>query len=280
MRLSKKIFHCCTFFVLCACSTKAPEKQTENTQENARAETPELDYVVTATLPHDTTSYTQGLLVYGDKVLESTGSPENLKQTRSVMGILDLKTGKIEVKAELDRGKFFGEGIAVHQGKIYQLTWLNQKGFVYDARTFRQTGEFTFSNKEGWGLTSDGHSLIMSDGSNKLSYVNAADFTIRKSIDVMNNGYPETYLNELEFINGFVYANVYNRNYIVKIDTTSGQVVAKLDLSSLVFQAQRKYRLAEVLNGIAYDEKTGELLVTGKLWPLLYRIKVQENQLP
>jgi glutaminyl-peptide cyclotransferase len=132
-----------------------------------------INYGVIATHPHDTSSFTEGLVFYDGSLYEATGSPDDLPQTRSVVGPVDLSTGKINKKVELDRNKYFGEGIVFLNDKLYQLTYKTRVGFIYDAKTFRQINEFTFSSKEGWGLTTDGNHLIMSDGTDKITYLDS-----------------------------------------------------------------------------------------------------------
>jgi glutaminyl-peptide cyclotransferase len=257
-----------------ACSNDNKSKTEEPVVSKPLPEIPSLNFSVIKTYPHDTISYTQGLLIYNKQFFESTGSPMQMEQTKSVFGILDTTTGKIKVKAELDRNKYFGEGLAILDNKIYQITWQNQTGFIYDAKTFKQIGQFNFSNKEGWGLTTDGKYLIMSDGTNKLTYLDPINQAVVKTVEVTRNGYVEDFLNELEFIEGFIYANVYQKNYIVKIDPSNGNIVGILDLSSLVYKARQKYPNAEVLNGIAYDSIFKKTYVTGKLWPEMYQIEI------
>jgi glutamine cyclotransferase len=232
---------------------------------------PTIEYTLAGSLPHDTNAFTEGLLFYNDQLFESTGSPENLPMTKSVFGPVDAKTGKISAKAELDK-QYFGEGIVFLKDKVYQLTYKNQIGFIYDARTFKQLGRFSFANEEGWGLTTDGISIIMSDGTNVLTYLDATTLKPVKTINVSNAGYAEDYLNELEYINGFIYANVWTKNYIVKIDPASGEIVGILDLSVLLDKAKSKYHDSNVTNGIAYDATTDKIYVTGKLWPDIYEI--------
>ena len=252
-------------FIGCSNNTKKSEDKNKITPTDI--EIPTLDYSIVKTFPHDTTSYTQGLIIHDRKIIESTGSPKGMKQTRSVFGILDTITGKINIKAELDRDKYFGEGIVELKNKIYQLTYLNQVGFIYDAKTFKLLGQFSFANKEGWGLTTDGTYLIMSDGTNKLSYLDPSNFKLIKTLEV-----PYSNLNELEFIKGYIYANVYFKNYIVKIDPANGNVIALLDLYPLVSKAREKSAGAEVLNGIAFDSISDRIFVTGKLWKNMYQI--------
>lgn len=261
-----------TFVLITSCSNESKPTETSSINTTTVKETPTINYSLISTLPHDTTSYTQGLLISNGHIFESTGSPINQKQTRSVFGILDTTTGKINIKAELDRTKYFGEGIVIIKNKVYQLTWKNQIGFIYDAKTFKPQGQFSFVNKEGWGLTTDGTYIIMSDGTNVLTYLDPINLKIIKTINVSNNGYAEDYLNELEYIKGHIYANVYQKNYIVKIDPTNGNVVGILDLSSLDNKAKLKSPGAEVLNGIAFDSISNKIYVTGKLWPDIYQI--------
>ncbi len=234
---------------------------------------PTLDYKIINTLPHDTTSFTEGLLFYDQQLFESTGSPDDLPQTKSIFGTVDFKTGKINKKVELDKSKYFGEGIVFFKDKVYQLTYKNQVGFIYNSKTYKTLGQFSFQNKEGWGLTTDGTYIIMSDGTNILTYLDPNNLKVVKTISVSNSGYAEDFLNELEYINGFIYANIWTKNYIVKIDPSNGKVVALLDLSSLLAEAKSKYPNSNVINGIAFDSVANKIYVTGKLWPNIYQIE-------
>ncbi|HEY0030115.1 MAG TPA: glutaminyl-peptide cyclotransferase [Bacteroidia bacterium] len=262
-----------TILLLSACSDNKPEQEKEKTPVKKEETVPSIDYKIIAKLPHDTTSFTQGLVFYKGQLYESTGSPEGVSYTRSVLGPVDLKTGKISVKAELDKNQFFGEGIVILNNKLYQLTYKNQIGFIYDVKTFRQTGRFVYQNKEGWGLTTDGSSLIMSDGTNVLTYLDPVSLKQTKTINVTNGGYAEDKLNELEYINGYIYANIWTKNYIVKIDPASGKTVGTIDLSEIVYDAESKHPESEVLNGIAYDSISKSIYVTGKLFPTIYQIE-------
>jgi len=253
----------------CGEETKKPVQETE---EKSAPAVPVISYSVTQTYPHDTLSFTEGFLVDKGQLFESTGSPDNLPQTRSVFGITDLKTGKIDVKIELDRKKYFGEGIVILNDKLYQVTYKNQTGFIYDVKTFRKTGEFTYANKEGWGLTTDGKNIIMSDGTNNLTFFDPVGFKPLKTLTVTENGYASDYLNELEYINGFIYANVWTTHSIVKIDPATGKIVGKLLLSPIYEEAGYKYAGAESLNGIAYDAEKDKIYITGKMWANIYEI--------
>ncbi|HTI11437.1 MAG TPA: glutaminyl-peptide cyclotransferase [Puia sp.] len=235
---------------------------------------PVINYSVVQALPHDTASFTEGLLVHDGQIYESTGTEPGMPATRrSLFGIVDPKTGKISPKAELDRNKYFGEGIAFLKDKVYQLTWTTKIGFIYDAKTFKKTGEFNIPVKEGWGMTTDGSNLIMSDGSSNISYVDPTTFRLVKVVGVTDNNGPVSNINELELINGFLYANQWQTNYILKIDPSSGKVMGRLDLTSLANEAKNKSGSSDTLNGIAYDSATGKIYVTGKLWPNIYEIK-------
>jgi glutamine cyclotransferase len=235
---------------------------------------PVIDYYYVKSYPHDTTSFTEGFLITRDTLFESTGSPEEYPRTRSVFGPVDLSTGRINIKVELNREKYFGEGIAYLNGKFYQLTYTTKIGFVYDATTYKKINEFSFLSNQGWGLTTDGKDLIMSDGTNKLTYLDPGTFLVTKIIPVTVNESAKRNLNELEFINGFIYANLWPTDTIVKIDTASGKVVGLLDLTSLAKEAKSICPEALEMNGIAYDPSSDEILITGKLWPKIYRIKL------
>lgn len=234
---------------------------------------PEIKFTVEAQYPHDAGSFTEGLHFHEGKLYESTGSPDNLPQTRSLLGPVDLKTGKIDVKAELDRATYFGEGSVFLNDKIYQLTYKNQTGFIYDARTFKNIGKFSYTNREGWGLTTDGKSLIMSDGTSYLYFLDPVSFTVTKTLDVAEAGRVTENLNELEYIKGYIYANVWMTSTIVKIDPNSGDIVGKMDLSALLMESKTRNPNAQETNGIAYDSLSNKIMVTGKLWPTIYEIK-------
>jgi glutamine cyclotransferase len=260
-------------FLLASCSESPDTTEVRKKTVISENKVPDINFMVAATFPHDTLSFTEGFLFNEGQLFESTGSPDNYPYTRSVFGPVDLKTGKIDKKAELDRSVYFGEGILFLKGKIYQLTYKNQIGFIYDAKTFKKAGQFSYTNKEGWGLTTDGMNIIMSDGTNTLTYLDPATLKVTKTLSVSENGYAADYLNELEYINGFIYANVWTTNKIVKIDPATGKIMGKLDLISLLHEARTKYPGATELNGIAFDAATNKIYVTGKLWPCIYQIE-------
>ena len=232
-----------------------------------------INFKVIKTYPHDTESFTEGFLFYNNQLFESTGSPEEFPKTRSVLGIVDLNTGKIDIKVELDRNSYFGEGIVIFEGRIFQLTYKNQTGFIYDSKSYKKIGSFKYSNKEGWGLTSDGKNIIMSDGTNIITYLDPDSLKVIKTLNVTFNGSSALYMNELEFIDGYLYANIWTTNNIAKIDPKTGIIVGIIDLSSLFYEARKSYPMSEATNGIAYDSSKDRIFVTGKFWPTIYQIK-------
>lgn len=255
------------FFYSCKNEDKPPAEE-ENTPK-----IPTLNYAVKRTYLHDTTSFTEGFLFHDSILYESTGAQPDLLSTRSLFGAMDLQTGRIKVKAELDRNKYFGEGIVFFGNKVYQLTYTTQKGFIYDAKTFKPLGEFSFPNREGWGLTTDSTYLIMSDGTSQLTYFSPDSFKMKQTISVTDTRNPVDRLNELEYINGFIYANIYTTPLIVKIDPATGYIVGKLDLSTLVNEVKQMYPQSMEMNGIAYNPATRTVFVTGKMWPVVYEIE-------
>ncbi len=238
---------------------------------NAVTKTPLINYAVINSFPHDTTLFTEGLLFHNGQLFESTGSPEELPRTKSLIIKNDLATGKFDKEVEINKTKYFGEGIFFFNNKLYELTYKNHVCFVYDANTFKLLDSVHYTNNEGWSLTCN-KQMIRSDGTDTLTYINPQNFKKVKTLEVTDNGTPLNNLNELEYINGFIYADVWKTNFIVKIDTTNGNVVGKLDLTSLVNDAQNKNPKVDVLNGIAYDSATDKIYVTGKLYSNIYEI--------
>jgi glutaminyl-peptide cyclotransferase len=261
--------------LMAACTNSSRQDASAAEGDKAPDNTPPaINYIVVRAMPHDTSSFTEGFLFHDGQLFESTGTEPSMPENRrSLFGVVDPKTGKIDKKAELDREKYFGEGIVFLNGKVYQLTYTTKIGFIYDAKTFKKLGEFTFPSKEGWGMTTDGTYLIMSDGTSNISYLDPNTFRLVRILGVTDNNGPVSNINELELIKGFLYANQWQTNYILKIDPSSGKVVGKLDLTSLAESARNKYVGSEVMNGIAYDSTSGKVLVTGKLWPEIYEIR-------
>lgn len=228
---------------------------------------PKYGYEIVNSWPHDSNAFTQGLILVDGKLLESTGQ-EGYSSLRSV----ELETGKILKKVDVP-DPYFAEGITVLNGKVYQLTWQHQLGFIYDAQTFERVGEFKYHG-EGWGITTDGKSLIISDGSSRLRFLDGTNFAVTKTINVLDGQTPVKELNELEYIKGEIYANVWHVDRIAVIDPQTGRVKSWIDLTGLI-PADALNNEEAVLNGIAYDQANDKLFVTGKLWPLLFEIKVK-----
>ena len=228
---------------------------------------PLYSYRVTQTYPHDSAAFTQGL-TFDDKgnLFEGTGL-EGLSSLRRV----NLVDGKVLQQINL-KEEHFGEGIAVVGDKIVQLTWQNKIGFVYDKETFEQLYTFDL-NTEGWGLTYDGIHLILSDGTSELHFLDTTTYQTINSINVHDKEGPVENLNELEYINGVIYANIWFSTKIAIINPTTGQVQAYIDLEETA-QPHTSKDINAVLNGIAYNTKTNKLYVTGKLWSNLYEITV------
>ena len=246
---------------------------TEAEDETAGPVTPAIKYTEEDYFFHDNTLYTEGLLVHNGQLFESTGSPDTSR--KSLIGISDLKTGKFIKKVALTDTSLFGEGIVFFKDKLYQLTYKNKTGFIYDANTFKRTGQFTYANKEGWGLTTDGVYLIMSDGTDTLTYLDPNNLKPVKKLPVTENGSKRDSLNELEYIKGYIYANVWVTDHIVKINPADGKVTGKLDCSALAMRAAMTKPNCGEMNGIAYDSTTGAVYITGKHWPHIYQLKLK-----
>lgn len=223
-------------------------------------------YEVINSWPHDTNAFTQGLVWHDGALYESTGL-----NGRSSVRRVDLQTGQVLQKRDVP-SQYFAEGLAVVGDAAYQLTWLSQFGYVYDLRSFDIRRTFNYTG-EGWGLTFDGQSLIMSDGSNRLRFLSPDSFELQRAISVYDGSNPINRLNELEFIGGEIWANIWQSDRIVIIEPHGGRVTGWLDLKGLLKPEDRTGPV-DVLNGIAWDEAGKRLFVTGKLWPKLYEIKI------
>ncbi len=222
-------------------------------------------YVSLGAYEHDTNAYTQGLFFLNDRLIESTG-----ERGKSTLRKVHPVTGEVLQNVPL-ADTYFGEGCTVYKDKIYQLTWTSRVGFIYDLE-LNQTGTFQYST-DGWGLTTMGDTLVMSDGSERLYFMNPMGFTEIDQIEVYNNVGKVTQLNELEYINGHIYANEYQSNKIHVIEPTTGRVLKTIDMSGIL--SPDEVSKADVLNGIAYDAEGDRLFVTGKWWPWLFEIKLQ-----
>jgi glutamine cyclotransferase len=242
-----------------------PSTEPEPTPNPSTATALAYGYEVVNTFPHDPGAFTQGL-VFSDGVLfESTGL-----NGQSSLRRVALETGEVLKQRDID-AQYFAEGLALFDGRLIQLTWRNGVGFVYDKDSFEPLGNFTYPN-EGWGLTQDGTHLIMSDGSSTLRFLDPHTFEVVREVAVTSEGQPVVRLNELEYVAGEIWANVWQTDAIARIDPATGAVRGWIDLSGLLPAEERA--AADVLNGIAYDAAGDRLFVTGKLWPTLFEIRV------
>jgi len=212
--------------------------------------------------PHNTSSFTQGLEFLGSQLIEGTG-----QFGQSVLGFVKVESGEMTGPVKLDQ-TYFGEGVTVLKNNIYQLTWQQQKCFVYDAKNLTKKKDLLYTG-EGWGICNNDTVLIMSDGSERLTYRNPETFEILKTIEVYSNIGPVKNLNELEYVNGLIYANVWMTNKVAVIDPITGKVVAEIDASNLV---QLGKGSGDVLNGIAYRKESATYFMTGKYWPKLFEV--------
>ena len=225
--------------------------------------------------PHDPKAFTQGLEFYKGKLYEGTG-----EWGTSNLRIVDIKSGAIEKNYLIPDSSVFGEGITIFKNKIYQLTWQNNKIFVYDLNEISHPIDSLKWNRQGWGATNDGTHIIISDGTSKLYFVqpdeNKKEMKINKILTIADDRGEVDSLNELELIDGFVYANRWLTNDIVKIDTATGYVVGKINLAGLLKQYDPSAKISEgaVLNGIAYDSSSKKIFITGKDWPKIFEIKL------
>ena len=223
-------------------------------------------YEIVNTFPHDRNAFTQGLVFLDGKLIESTGLVG-----QSTLREVNLTNGVVLRQVPVPR--YFAEGLAVLGGKAYQLTWQARKGFVYDEATFRLEKEFAYTG-EGWGLATDGHWLILSDGTAYIHYLDPATFEVERTIQVAVRGQPVKWLNELEFIQGEIFANVWQTPYVARIDPSNGAVTGVINFARLLPPADHNTN-TDVLNGIAYDSAADRLFVTGKCWPKLFQVRLK-----
>ena len=223
-------------------------------------------YTVVNTFPHDPKAFTQGLVFHEGRLYEGTGL-----RGQSSIRIVELETGEITQIHRLPP-EYFGEGITIHGDRIIQVTWQSRVGFIYNMESLEVEDTFSIST-EGWGLTHDGSSLILSDGTPTLRFLDPETFQETRTIEVHDGDEAVTKINELEYIDGEIYANIWQTDTIARIDPLSGSVLGWLDLGGLREHIDDEAAI-DVLNGIAYDDETGHLFVTGKLWPLLFEIEL------
>lgn len=232
-------------------------------------------YEVVNVYPHDTTAYTQGLQFVDGVLYESTGKPSHLPGVVTSLRKVDLSTGKVLQKVE-PKEDFFGEGMTVIGDKIVFLTWQEGEGYFYDKKSFNRLGSFTYGNsKEGWGLTYDGKRLIKSDGTNTIYFLDPNSGSEIGSVAVYDENGKVDLLNELEYIDGKIYANVYGQEIVVIVNPETGAVEGRINLMGLNTEGRAEYD--NEMNGIAYDQSAKRLFLTGKLWPRLYEVKLIER---
>jgi glutaminyl-peptide cyclotransferase len=261
--------------LIISCNSSTTDQSADQTTTVAPSGIPapkDITVNIIGIYPHDTSAFTEGLQFYNGKLYEGTGDYE-----ASALQIEDPKTGKVEKKHKMGSPDIFGEGIQVFKGKIYQLTWTNHIVNVYDENDIDKPIKTLTWPNEGWGMTNNGTDLILSDGTSNLYFVNADDFKIKSTLQVVDNLGPVDQLNELEYIDGYVYANVWQTDYIVKIDPSNGHIVGKISLPDLIHQyapAQYVEGRTDVLNGIAWDSANQKIYITGKRWPKVFEVSV------
>jgi glutamine cyclotransferase len=282
------LFALSVIYPLAACGRNSDMDERQNSRSDARtaqspaaspAPTPNstaaqqgvpvYTYEVVNSWPHDTQAFTQGLIFHQGSLYESTG-----QHGASTLRKVELQSGKVTRRYDLLK-QYFAEGMTLFQGKIYQLTWLEHKGFIYDPKDFHLDGEFAYEF-EGWGLTDDEHHLILSDGTNQIRFLDPQTFKTVRAINVYDGPAPLMNLNELEYIKGEIYANVWKTDRIARIDPQSGRLLGWIDLTGLR-PDEVESSSEDVLNGIAYDEKDERLFVTGKRWPRLFEIRLKKR---
>jgi len=234
--------------------------------QHGAVRTPEYTFRVVHSFPHDSNAFTQGLAFHDGFLYEGTGI-----KGRSSLRKVRLETGEVIQRIDL-APEYFGEGITFHQNQIIQLTWLSQTGFVYDAADFRLLRQFSYQG-EGWGLAANGNEIFMSDGTPEIRVLDAATLTEKRRFTVLDGNKKIDQLNELEFVDGQLFANIWQTDRIARISRQTGKVLGWIDLKGLL---SPMYRLepGSVLNGIAYDPDLKRLFVTGKLWPMVFEIRL------
>ncbi len=244
-----------------------PIDETENPKPSSSVKI--LPYTPLAQYPHDTASFTEGLEFYKGKLYESGGDFAN-----SVLQFGDAKTGKIEKRHKMGTAKTFAEGITILNGKLYQLTWQSHEVFVYDVNDITKVvQQFTWPY-DGWGMTNNGTDLIITTGGTDLYFVDPATFKVKNIVHIHDNIGPVDSVNELEYVDGFVWGNIFQTNDIIKINPQSGEVVGKMNFDNLLDIKDRASTRAEAMNGIAYDSSSKTFFITGKRWPKIFEIRL------
>jgi glutaminyl-peptide cyclotransferase len=271
-----KMFFCSVLLFCAACKASQATSQVQSPPQQDQAAVPfrvsNYTYEVINTYPHDPAAFTQGLVYHQGLLYESTGL-----NGQSSLRRVEIQTGQV-LKIEKVQQQFFAEGLALFNNRLYQLTWITQTAFVYDLDSFQMLRTFGYTG-EGWGLTHNGQSLIMSDGTNQIRFLDPETFQVQRTINVLDGGTPIRQLNELEYIKGEIFANIWFSDHIARIDPQTGRVNGWLDLAQLRSLGDR-IPTDNVLNGIAYDEAGDRLFVTGKNWPKLFEIKLVTRRAP
>jgi len=272
---TKSLLATCLLVVAACKGEQAPPAAAQDTATAAPAApsgaagTPTYGYTVVATLPHDPAAFTEGLFIKDGKLYEGTGLEGKSEIRRS-----DLATGAVELRRTLPE-PYFGEGISIVGDRLYELTWKHGKAFVYDAKTFAPRDTLSYYG-QGWGLTTDGESLYMTDSTSRIRVLDPKTFAVKRTIAVNDGGSPVSMVNELEWYKGELLANVWQSMQIARIDPKTGNVTGWIDLTGLPLPADKNGN-EDVLNGIAYDAATDKLYVTGKNYSKLYQIQIKQR---
>ncbi|MDB6136190.1 MAG: glutamine cyclotransferase [Verrucomicrobiales bacterium] len=252
---------------LAACGPSASSTNAATPAHSTPGKVPIYTFEIVRRWPHDQDAFTQGLIFHNGGFLESTGL-----NGKSSLRRVDLASGGVLQQIAIP-SQYFAEGIAVVGNRIFQLTWKDQKGFVYDLDTFHLEREFQYQG-EGWGLATDGQLLILSDGTSAIRFLDPANTVVKRTIQVTMQGRPVGNLNELEYIKDEIWSNIWGTDYVARIDSKTGNVNSLVDFTNLLTGPERTPQ-AEVLNGIAYDAATDRLFITGKWWPVIFEVKLK-----
>ncbi len=256
--------------LLAACGSDKTDNTNTDIPKPKESTVKNISYNIVGQYPHDTACYTEGLEFFNGKLYESGGDYQN-----SVLQFGDAKTGKIITKHKMGTEKIFGEGITILKGKLYQLTYTTHEVFVYDVKNISKViQQFTWPFDEGWGMTNNGTDLLITTGGTELYFVDPTTFKIKNTIHIHDDNGPIDKVNELEYVDGFVWGNVFETNNILKIDPQNGAVVGKMNFDNLLDPKDRVGNRAEVMNGIAYDSTTKSFFITGKRWPKIFEMRV------
>ena len=267
--MKKIIFFISLIFVMQACENKNSTEATINPTEAVANVEKKINYNIVGAYKHDTASFTEGLEFYKGNLYESGGDFGT-----SLLQFGNARTGQIQVKNKMSSPTIFAEGITILNGKLYQLTYKTNEVFVYNVNDVTKVIEKYTWPLEGWGMTNNGSQLIISTGSSDLFFVDPATFKVKSTIHVHDNAGPVDSINELEFVNGFIYSNIYETYDIIKINAETGEIVGRMTLNNLLQPIDIIPGRTDVLNGIAYDSVANTFFITGKRWPKIFEIKL------